>query len=160
MVINFLLQHACSCCSHFGLSWQQSACEWLIVQIKILRESQKLRTVSVLLVLAIVVACNLFQAYELSPQRSTKYQSPVMLFVKLLGRIRERAENKPDGLRFAFVTTPPWGIEGYLLMLQVYDIPIKWVRPDKLDAGNNNLLKGSAGLLRRAEYGSAHLSGY
>ena len=32
-------------------------------------------------------------------------------------------------------------------MLQAYDIPVEWLRLDKLDAGNNNLLKGSAGLL-------------
>ncbi len=122
--------------------------EWLAAQLRNL--PRPMRFLSVWLpafILLCVCALNLYQAYVLSPQRSTGYQSPAMLFVRILEHIRWRSGQGPLNLTLAFLTTPPWGTEGYSLMLRTYDIPTDMLRLAKIEATPTGLPPSSVELL-------------
>jgi hypothetical protein len=70
-----------------------------------------------------------------------------MLFVRILEHIRSRPSQEPLNLALAFLTTPPWGIEGYTLMLRTYDMPVDMLRLEKIDAAPTGVPQSSAELL-------------
>ena len=121
--------------------------EWLVVQVKLLRESKRVRERFLVLLLACVLALNLYQAYRLSPQRSTGYQTPAMLFVRLLEHIHQHGEVNGERVVFAFLTTPPWGIDGYYMMLKTYDVSPEQVQLEHIDIKNRAIPEDSLDLL-------------
>ncbi len=123
--------------------------EWMLAQIrKLPRFPQTLPAWLLGSVLLAVLGLNLYQAYVLSPLRSTGYQSPVMLFMRIMEHIRGHTANEPQNLVFAFLTEPPWGIDGYSMMARNYDIPTDQVRLEKITVSANGLPLDSMEVLR------------
>lgn len=77
-----------------------------------------------------VVMLNLYQAYSLTLHRSTRYQSPEMLFLRLIQKMYTTPGADSSTTRFMFLTDGKWGIDGYRKMQEVYTIPDSFMELD------------------------------
>lgn len=93
-----------------------------------------------LILLVAVIMLNLFQAYSLSVQRSSRYQSPEMLFLRLVQNMQARKYTNTDIVKFLFLTDGRWDINGYRIMQDVYSIPASFMELDRYVVGGENWL--------------------
>lgn len=103
-----------------GLSWlaEQTAA------LQITRQAQRLLAVLVV----IVIALNLYQAYGLSLKRNLNYQSLESLFLGIVQRGESFEPTRVKPLTFLFLTNPDWGIDGLHTLLHAYPYPASRVR--------------------------------
>jgi len=116
--------------------------EWMMSQVNPLVMHRAWVGGGFALILVGVLALNVNQAYSLSKERSTGLQSPAMLFMRVVERIQAQKPSGHAPLTIWFLTTPPWGIDGYRLFLTTYDIPESLVRLEKLDVEGGQLPDG------------------
>lgn len=70
-----------------------------------------------------VITLNLHQAYSLSKHRSSRYQSPEMLFLRLVQYMQAKPELTSPPTKLLFLTDGKWDIDGYRKIQEVYTIP-------------------------------------
>ena len=124
--------------------------EWLNVRVKEIGVNQTWITGTIAAVLVCVFALNIYQAYSLSMQRSTGMQSPAMLFMRVLERIQMHQVHEEGPVTIWFLTTPPWGIDGYRLFLTTYDIPDDKIRLEKVDIEASQIPEVTAEMIRKS----------
>jgi hypothetical protein len=126
--------------------------EWLNERIKEIGVNQVWTTGTVTAILVCVFALNIYQAYSLSMQRSIGMQSPAMLFMRVLEHIQKHdVHNKEGPITILFLTTPPWGIDGYLLFLNTYDIPDNEIQLKKVDVEATQLPVATSEMIQKSD---------
>jgi hypothetical protein len=125
--------------------------EWLKDHLRDLGVNRKWIGGTIVAILVCVFTLNIYQAYSLSMQRSTGMQSPEMLFMRILERIQMHEVDKEAPITFWFLTAPPWGIDGYQLLLKVYDISDDEIRLEKVDIAESQLPEGIDQIVQKVD---------
>jgi hypothetical protein len=97
--------------------------EWMIEQISALSIIPWTKTSLFTMVIVCVIGLNFYQAYSLSKIRSSGSQSPEVMFVRLMQKLRTIDAQTAVPKTFLFLTEKSWGIEGYFWLLKAYEIP-------------------------------------
>jgi hypothetical protein len=97
--------------------------EWAIDHILALEIINWSKASFFALVIACVIGLNVYQAYSISKIRSTGSQSPEVMFVRLMQKLRKIDAQTAVPKTFLFLTEKSWGIEGYFWLLKAYEIP-------------------------------------
>ncbi len=98
----FLLLPFLALFAAIGLTWIQE-------QIRGLLGKEWPMASFTLLVLAVVIVLNLYQAYSLSPRRMERYQNEVTLYLRMAVQAKQQSGMLPT---FVFITDPTWSPEG------------------------------------------------
>ncbi len=99
---------------------------WLAWQLQRLHAPPRLATALAVLLLAGILAGNLYQAYSLSRQRSEGQPSMEMLFLRMLQRdasLQSAAMQDAPRRIYLFITEEGWNIDGLRLAQQIYAVP-------------------------------------
>jgi 4-amino-4-deoxy-L-arabinose transferase-like glycosyltransferase len=112
---------------------------WMVEQAFSLELFQVKRSSVFLVILAVILGANVYQAYNLSLKRSTGQQSMEVMFVRFLQKV-QNFENIADYPKtFAFLTDPSWGIDGYLLLQHAYAVPAAQTNMRRIIVQNREL---------------------
>lgn len=125
--------------------------EWLKMHVNDLGGKQVWIGGIIGVILICVFALNIYQAYSLSMQRSTGMQSPAMLFMRVLERIQLHELLDEGPITIWFLTTPPWGIDGYLLFLDTYDVPDDKIQLEKVDIEASQLSEDITEMVQKSD---------
>jgi len=89
-----------------------------------------------------VFATNFYQAYTLSPIRMERYQGIEALFLRTTQKGAELNPGTPK--RYIFITQPNWGIDGLLMIQNVYQTPDSPLQISRVMLTNDDLARGLA----------------
>jgi hypothetical protein len=96
---------------------------WFAEQVISLKIPALTRKSILVMVVAMIIGANLYQAYGLSPKRSSGQQSMEVLYVRFLQKIQGFETRSEYPKTIVFLTDNSWGIDGYYLIDRVYNVP-------------------------------------